>query len=237
MSSVIKSYGGPPRLEKFGQFVPIPQLKRRDADVMLFFLSSPGIFFANHVDDPWFSAHRLGAEFFTVVNETNIRRTYLQDEPMGVMGCTMQTQFCNPNLPESERCAPLSGYADDTFNVTDLYETPAQKKMFKWAVHAIQLGFFSISGIVDALGVSALVARQALANNNQGPLPNNQWQLEVEHWVSASLASVQGSLVETGNGPMPLYQRFRLPPNGTEEQQMCQSQVSNPLHYCKSLAN
>ncbi|KAF2020285.1 hypothetical protein BU24DRAFT_448587 [Aaosphaeria arxii CBS 175.79] len=228
---VIKSYGGPDWLEKYGQWKPIPELKRRDADVMLFFLSSPGIFFEHKVDDPWFSAHRNGDKFWSVANTSTSRMTYVQDEPVGVMGCAMQTQFCNPNLPEGERCGPLSGYADDSFDWQTLYKTPSQKKTFQWAVDIFQLGFFSISGIVDTLGVTAITARQGLTGNNQGPLPDLQWQHEVEHWADASLSSVQGSFVEAGQGPAPLYERFRRAPNGTEQTSLCRSQKITTTKY------
>ena len=220
--SVVKWYGGPARLEKFSSFKPIKQLRRDDADVMLFFLSSPGIHFGKPVDDPWFSAHRKAGSTFSVVNETNTRPLYSQDEPAGVLGCTMQTQYCNAL---TGKCSPMSGYADNRFDIKELFDEPAQKKMFRWSVDIFQHGFFSISGIVDNLGITSLVARLGLTANTQGPLPDNQWQTEVEQWVSASLASIQGSFVESGSGPRELYQRFRIPPNGTEQTQVCKSQV------------
>jgi hypothetical protein len=224
--SVLKAYGGPLEMSKqFSFFDPIPQLQRADADTILFFLTAHGVTYTNPVDDPWFSAHRKGPMFGNVVSNT-WRPSYLQDEPAAVLGCTMQMQFCNPNIADAvKRCGPLAGMIDDSFPILDLYSTASQKTSFQWAIDVIRLGFFSISGIVDALGISALVTRQGLSNNSQGPLPINQWQVEVEQWVSASLTSIQGSFVETGNGPTALYQQFRRAPNGTEETNMCRSQV------------
>lgn len=204
-------------------FTPIPQLNHTDADVMLFFLSSDGITFVEPVDDPWFSAHRQGPREGNVMHNRT-RPTYLQDEPVGVLGCTFQMQYCNPNIREGDpgRCTPLAGYVDDRFDITSLYKDDHQKTKFRWAVDVFQLGFFSISGIVDAMGVSALVARQGLAANSQSPLPSNQWQREVQHWVGASLASIQGSFVEMANGPPgPQYDRFRKPPQNSTQQAVC----------------
>ncbi|KAF2271752.1 uncharacterized protein EI97DRAFT_427646 [Westerdykella ornata] len=224
--NVLKTYSGTPYItDTFSMFTPIPQLNHTDADVMLFFLSSPGITFMEPVDDPWFSAHRQGPREGNVMHNRT-RPTYLQDEPARVLGCTFRMQYCNPNIPEGDegRCTPLAGYVDDRFDITSLYKDSQQKAKFRWAIDVFQLGFFSISGIVDSMGVSALVARQGLAANSQGPLPNNQWQREVQHWVGASLASIQGSFVEMANGPPgPQYERFRKAPENSTQETVCQN--------------
>jgi hypothetical protein len=223
--NVLKAYGGQPYIrETFSMFTPIPELDRPDADVMLFFLSSEGIKFTEPVDDLWFSAHREGPQLGNVMHNRT-RMTYYQDEPTQVLGCTYQMQYCNPNKKEDERCTPLAGYVDDRFDITSLYDTETQKTIFRWAIDVFQLGFFSISGIVDAMGVSSLVARQGLAANSQGPLPNNQWQLEVEHWVGASLTSIQGSFVEMAEGPTDVYERFRMKPKNSTQEMICKNLV------------
>ncbi|KAF2654687.1 hypothetical protein K491DRAFT_631528 [Lophiostoma macrostomum CBS 122681] len=221
--NVLKAYSGSPDFaETFSMFTPIQELHRDDADVMLFFLSAPDISFLNVTDDPWFSAHREGRPIASDYHD-GTQRTYLTDEPAAVLGCTMQLQFCNANLPEGSRCSTLTGGFDDRVDITEIYQTPSQKTMFRWAADVFQLGFFSISGIVDNMGVAALTARQGLNTNRQGPLPSNQWQLEVEQWVGASLASIQGTFVEMGNGPTPTYQQFRKAPNETEQETICKS--------------
>jgi hypothetical protein len=205
-------------------FDPIPQLHRADADVMLFFLTARGIKYNKAVNDPWFSAHRDGPTHGNIFNDTQ-NPTYLQDEPLSVLGCTMQMQICNPNLPEGKRCERLRGFIDNSFQVEDLYELQSQKQALTWANLIFGLGWFSISGIVDSMGISSLLARQNLANNYQGPLPDDQWQAEVEHWIGASMASLQGTFVENGNGPSAKYQQFRETPNNTDEWTICKNQV------------
>ncbi|KAF1951516.1 hypothetical protein CC80DRAFT_528262 [Byssothecium circinans] len=228
----IKSYGGTGKIARqASQFDPIPQLQKPDADVMLFFLTSRGILFTQPVDDPWFSAHKKGKQLRSSIDSTTYKQLYDPDEPISVMGCTMQMQTCNPNHPEPTRCEPLRGMVDDTYPLDKLYPTESQRQTMKWADLIFGLGFFSISGIVEALGASSIIARHGLGNNNQGPLPPNQWQLEVEHWVSSSLASLQGSFVEAGNGPNAAYQRFRVAPNTTAEHALCKAQKIMSTKY------
>ncbi|KAL1617650.1 hypothetical protein SLS54_007654 [Diplodia seriata] len=75
------------------------------------------------------------------------------------------------------------------------------------------------------MGISALLARRSLYTGNQGPLPDNQWQLEVEHWHLASLAILQRQVVEAANGPfdqevIPLLDR----PQHDDERKVCRNQ-------------
>ncbi|KAF2634384.1 hypothetical protein P280DRAFT_554619 [Massarina eburnea CBS 473.64] len=227
----VKSYGGSGDLaRRASMFDPIPQLQRADADVMLFFLSSRGIMFTQEVDDPWFSAHKKGRQLRPVMDSESFKQLYDPDEPIGVVGCAMQMQICNANLTD-KHCEPLRGMVDDSYPLDKLYQTQSQKTTLEWANLIFGLGFFSISGIVEALGVSSLVARHGLGNNAQGPLPDNQWQIEVEHWVAGSLASLQGSFVEAGNGPNPAYQQFRVAPNNTDQWKMCRNQKIMTTQY------
>ncbi|PKS06070.1 hypothetical protein jhhlp_007904 [Lomentospora prolificans] len=226
----LKFYGGDPEMsEIYSMFRPIPQITRRDADVMLFFLSAPGLLYANPVDDPWFSAHKEGPGMRNTVSNTT-RPNYYRDELVTVMGCSMQTQLCNAQGGE-DGCTPLRGMADDTFDRYSPWKTDRQRALIKRADDIFGMGLFSISGIVDHLGLGSLVSRHGLSSNVQGPLPTNQWQHEVEHWVTSSLTSVQGSFVEAANGPPKEMMSFRVVPNGTEEERLCRSQKIVSARY------
>jgi hypothetical protein len=74
-------------------FIPIPQLQRPNTDLTLFFLSSNNIVYPLPVDDPWFSAHR----------EARTTGVYQQDEPVRVLGCLSQMQYCDADT----NCEPL----------------------------------------------------------------------------------------------------------------------------------
>src|SRR5690606_20453484 len=139
----------------------IPALDRPEADLMLFFIGADGIRFSEQVDDPIFSAHREGQSFFNFLTNHSTP-TYLQDETAGVMGCLMQMQLCNPNLPEDKRCNPLRGMADKTVPFYDLWESDHHKEYMAWAYDIIRMGFFTISGVASALGASSLDARFGL---------------------------------------------------------------------------
>jgi len=216
-------------------FIPIPQLNRTDADVMLFFLSSQGINFMLPTDDAWYSAHKPGPNRTNTVSGIQ-EPTYLADDLVSVLGCTNQYQLCNPNIPEGSstpRCNPLTGYADFTFDRYALWDSsPQQRRFVKWLDHLLGLGLFTASGIVDAVGTGALKARYNMEDGGQGPLAADQWQQEVETWVGASLASIQGSLVEGANGPPPAMMPFKVAPNNTDEWRACLNQVCFSIHTC-----
>ncbi|CAI4213238.1 unnamed protein product [Parascedosporium putredinis] len=219
----LKAYGGDPAMSAiYSMFNPIPQLSRPDADVMLFFLSAPGIIYSREVDDPWFAAHRKGPVTLNVVSNVT-RQNYYRDDLVSVMGCAMQTQLCNGERKSDEDCTPLRGMSDDTFDRYSPWKTDRQRAMIKRADDIFGLGLFTISGIVDRLGLASSPPDTAFPAPSRDP-PGNQWQKEVEHWVTSSLTSVQGSFVEAANGPSDAMMGFRRLPNGTEEAQMCRSQ-------------
>jgi hypothetical protein len=82
----------------------------------------------------------------------------------------------------------------------------------------------SIETIVDRLGVSALTSRYTLNYGIQGPLPTNQWQTEIQHLHSTSLAALQRMTVEQASGPNDRsVKRFFIPPdNDMERKARCQ---------------
>ncbi|KAL1623516.1 hypothetical protein SLS54_004506 [Diplodia seriata] len=66
----------------------------------------------------------------------------------------------------------------------------------------------------------------------QGPLPDNQWQIELEHWHNISMAYFQESVISLATGPSrPGALRYLIPPNGTEQQNLCKNQASIPLLF------
>lgn len=46
------------------------------------------------------------------------------------------------------------------------------------------------------LGTQALRARDSLNGPLLGPLPDNQWQLEVQHWHATSMAYMQATFLQ-----------------------------------------
>ncbi|KAF2474435.1 uncharacterized protein BDR25DRAFT_385987 [Lindgomyces ingoldianus] len=205
-------------------FIPIPPLTRQDADVSLMYVSAPGIRFSAPVDDPWLSAHKPATNL--VEHETNqTRPSYIQDEPAGIMACATQYQYCNPSTKE---CEPLRGLIDPRKG-TPLKKIFPNKRQFdtlSWADGNLVSNFFSSHGLVGFIGASALRARYGLSYGYQGPLPSNQWQLEVEHLLKGTLASVQDVWVTMANGAPHVLDDFLQPPdaNDTVARSMCANQ-------------
>lgn len=103
-------------------FLPMRQLledhegNRPDRDLWLFYLTAPGVVYHHQVDDPWFSAHTPTNFSNILIGPLHGASFFVRDEPAGVIDCTSQVQYCNPNLPEDSRCEPLSSYGTSFYN-------------------------------------------------------------------------------------------------------------------------
>jgi hypothetical protein len=229
-----KHYGTPNEtlLSGTNEWSPIPALRLVDSDVHLAFLSAPEIHFSTPVNDPWFSAHKNASEINNQATKEKFV-AYLQDEPLGVMACTQQVQYCNPNLPKDSRCEPLRGVIDPrkSARVKAIFPSESQFATIKWVDNLWTYGVYTISATLGFIGASALRARYSLSYGYSGPLPDNQWQLEAEHWLKGTLASLQDVFIEAANGMPAALEDFRKPPmaNETVARNMCVNQkvVSN----------
>jgi hypothetical protein len=211
-------------------WLPIPELTREDADVYIMFMSAPGIRFTAPVDDPWFSAHKNASVLFDQANKT--RPSWISDSPINTLACTNQIQYCNPNLPKDKQCEPLRGQYHPTknANLLSLFTSKSQQALVLRAERILSIDTAYINMLIGMVGAAALRARYGLALGYQGPLPADQWQLEVEHWVKGELASLQDALVRSANGPpKELLPFLELPAaNETAARHMCRNQVRIP---------
>jgi hypothetical protein len=209
-------------------FQPIPELERYDADVFLFFLVPNGVLFASPTNDPWYRATTpVGDVTGTIsVTSSETMEAYYSDEPASPLACMEQEQFCNPNLPEDSRCTLLSGTFDVGSAASNLFQGNASSNRFFWAYKAGFASSILLNWVVGILGSQALTARDSLSCGMQGSLPDNQWQLEVQHWHETSLASLQAFFINTATGPndQQVLQWFQGP-NNTEEYTLCKNQV------------
>lgn len=217
------------------KYFPIPALRLENADLHMAFLSAPELRFAAPVKDPWFSAQTGASRLYNSDNKTQTFSSYVQDEPAGVLACTHQVQYCNPNLPENERCEPLRGLNDPrrSDRLRKIFPEDSHFATIKWANGLWNYGIYTISGTLGFLGTSALRARYSLSYGFSGPLPDNQWQLEAEHWIKAELASIQDAFVQAANGIPDELDSFRDPPesNDTIAQNMCVNQKIVSTRY------
>ncbi len=190
------------------------------------FLSSNDVMFLEPSDDPWYSAHRLG--------EYDSMPVYRSDDPVRVLGCLDQVQYCNPNLEPSIRCSPLAAFFDEEDLNHTLWKTEQQKTTYTWHMDTAEIlpGQF-----LEMLGTLALTSQLSKLGSTQGKLPDNQWQLEIEHWFNSVLARLQHQPLELAIGPSLNEEmtQFRRPPGTPEERSLCQNIVGYLTSRCSGI--
>ena len=161
------------------------------------------------------------------------------DEVASPLGCAEKMQFCNPNVPEGSEpiCTPMTGTFDVADTVSTLFDsmdperdTPEARTRFAYVIKAS--GGPDLSGLLLNLGANSLTSKYSIRQGLQGPIPDTQWQKDVEHWMSSILAMDQATFVRTATGPVDpaVAPWFRGPANRTEEV-MCQNQKILSTEY------
>ncbi|KAF2750359.1 hypothetical protein M011DRAFT_239586 [Sporormia fimetaria CBS 119925] len=187
------------------QFEPIPALKRDDADTFLVFLSSNSILFTNPsgVDDPWYSAH---VEKGNLNSRKGGSNTYFADNAVSPLGCTSQYQICLKGNNGEKQCTRLSGLREGTL----LDGLNKERDEFLMWLYATSFGVWAINTPMRSLGADSLTSRHTLTTGVQGPLPNDQWQKDVQNWAHMFLAGLQTASVDAATGPSSKDMRERL---------------------------
>ncbi|OIW34366.1 hypothetical protein CONLIGDRAFT_688166 [Coniochaeta ligniaria NRRL 30616] len=206
-------------------------------DLGICFLSSNAITFEGvPVEDPWYkTGTRLNATADNLPlpgGSTNVS-VWVWDQPSHPLACRMSMQACNPNLPEGQQCSPLGGINDFVANAMSLYTegTPGYE-LTKWLLEAVfvNAGMMDVPGTLNA---EALLSRKTLIQGMQGPLPDNQWQLEVEFWHNTIVALWQLLFVEAVRGPPSggIYDTWSSEPETDMERLLCRSQKIRNSNY------
>lgn len=227
-------------------FIAIPDLFRSDGDVQIIFLVGNGIAFYEQTKDAWYRATTPG---YKVINTFNgeTHSLYWPEEAASPLGCVRQVQFCTTALASDKRCGPLASWNDaldesaHLFNLTephvsdaDFYATDATGSRFEWVAGQLNNAASSPATILQALGPESLASKANLAQGIMGRLAPNQWQLDVTHWWSTHLASIQAAFVETAIGPADptgeLEQYKQVPWNG-HVRKLCNNQVCHSILY------
>ncbi|KAJ4353322.1 uncharacterized protein N0V89_005050 [Didymosphaeria variabile] len=210
-------------------FTPIDELYRSDADVSVFFLSSNQVISPVEIHDPWYSAHQAIPGFhlnFTGWNNLTLGG-YFGDEPAAVLGCAKQYQICYPDKAgKPSQCSRLGGKQELYWLLTSLTQNEEQLNRTRWSIMSALTGN-ELDAFVQTLGAASLTSRYSLVSGIQGPLPDNQWQVDVEHWHAATMVAIQGSAVDAASGPSnPDMRKFWAAPSNDQERSVCNSQVS-----------
>ena len=201
-----------------------------EADVTVLFLSSNGMPFIKSTTDDWYSATTEFRNMSLPPYYNQSAQAYLQDEPASPLGCVEQRQFCSPrNQGEDGQplCTPLTGIWEIPYVTEPIVKSPdGELNHFKWFHNVATSPQDTINHLVSFLHATILQSRLSVSRNAQGPLPDNQWQIEVQHMFSTLLASVQQSFVHAAAVPnVPGLDEFIIPPMSDESDRMCINQV------------
>lgn len=188
------------------EFVPIPQLSRSDGDLMIFFLSGNGAVFMRPTPDPWYRGTVPGQNVSMDHSSDSLSfQTFEPEEAASPMACLQRHQFCDGY----GHCGPLASYLDalagasSVFNSTVLQspqddEEPATP--FATFRRALGSALGTIDLMVSSFQGNALLSQQVSSSGLRGPLPDNQWQLDVTYWWTTMLAAIQASFVQMAAG-------------------------------------
>ena len=220
--SVQRAYAGAP---DSGDFQPIPELQQESADLSLVFLSFVGGY-TTPITDPWFSAlHSQHVDAAYPLEQT----PFMRERAISTIGCTEQHQFCT----KGGICTPFSGViqlegikankTDPFISVLSLEQQAAFDRILKAAE------FSTIPATVPSLALTStpLLAMSAVANGGTVlslPLPNYQWQKELEYWQSIAMAQLQRVVVQWGTGQIAAQPQYLVhPPPDKSDQWFCKN--------------
>lgn len=174
-------------------------------------------------------------------------QVYQPEEAASPMGCVDQFQFCNPSL-SGNNCGPLASWADAQVEASPLFGITIEEmesedvpttsntmgSRYVWLIQMLAFFQADISTIIMDLGPDALTSLKYLSSGIMGPLPANQWQLDVRYWWATYLASLQAAVVNTAHGPTdPALDPYKVLPFNSHAQDMCNSQVRYlAMHFC-----
>ena len=211
---------------------PIAAFNRSDADITIFTFAANRVLYAYPNSDPIFSANYAVDLNYTSFGKE--RFAYLADKVLTAIGCIDQYQICNPSIPgpngEPMRCTPLVGWysiPSETDKIgLNLYQLATAETV------SFAFGESSMFNSVSGRGPSALQAESTMittysAYQQEGQLPNNQWQIEVSSWFNVSLAALQRYVVQKAYGPTDVLDEggYIVKPSIEPEEAICQSQM------------
>ncbi|KAI8625216.1 hypothetical protein F5Y19DRAFT_479921 [Xylariaceae sp. FL1651] len=217
-------------------FAPIPEITVPDADLKLLFLSGNGMYFSNITNDPWYEATTLGPIGHPLpANESSGIQIYYQDQPGSPMGCVHRSQYCRPQRFGDPVCTALTGELDLYYSVLETFTDEHAFNRVSWFQTMVDASFWPED--IVGRGDINLEAQYRVRSGVQGPLPDNQWQLEVQYWFSIMLASMQRTFVDTATGPSDAsLEQYRVPPANVDEKNLCLNQkILSPDHMSFSV--
>ncbi|TGJ84886.1 hypothetical protein E0Z10_g3891 [Xylaria hypoxylon] len=234
-----------------GTFQPEPDLQRSDADIYMFFLSGNGVVTNAPLNDPWYRSNiqsKYNRSSFGSDGSSPIYNTetvYQPAEAASPLGCTLQIQVCKGTVANNNSCGPLASLNDGLFGalpffdidpedfskydtmdkIIEAYSSNNEASRFLWFLQILQNYPAQIAGPAQQLGSQSLASYTSLTAQIQGPLPDDQWKLDVSNWWNITLALIQASFVDTANGPTdPNVAIIKTNATNSGQKSLCQNQ-------------
>ncbi|KAI1361337.1 hypothetical protein F5Y08DRAFT_347954 [Xylaria arbuscula] len=234
----------------YGDFYPDPDLQRPDADISIYFLFGNGVVTSAPVDDPWYRSNVPATQYSVYGKRLNTRyqqrvEIFQPAEAASPLGCALQWQICKGPSGLSSTCGSLTSYTD-TFEgaltsfgvgwelfqnantlkqIADAYASDEEASRYLWMLMALHSYPQMFSDTIGILGFQSLASRRSLVNGIQGPLPNDQWKVDVSNWWNISLAALQASMVDTANGIYdPALMKIKINATNPGQKAMCRNQ-------------
>jgi len=199
---------------------PIPELEVPDADIGVYFIRMKDIRYFEPVTDLWFEA------LDKVINqdpEYGNQTSYYTKLPIRALACVQQYQFCRPSLEEGKTCTPLNGIFEATrIASSTLFSQPKDSERFLWSLRAIRDMAGGFHELASSLKGGSLLASDYVSDVGQDSLPENQWQLELEHWFKFTMADLQRAILDQATGPVvPDAMSLYSAPTSPEARALC----------------
>lgn len=231
------------KVSPLSDFIPIDPMFREDGDVVLIFLSGEGVIHVAPSTDEWYRVSPTRSNIFTSTSsEVDPTAIYLPLEPASPLGCVDQYQFCSR---DTQHCGPLASIRDAVSGAVHFFNTTFDYFIANAAntTSAGQFNFFtsafrdnqyaSLYEILAQLGSESLASKNSLSAGLQGPLPSNQWQLDVIYWSDIVKASIQAAFLDMVyfNPPDASQLQLRRGFTAPNSKSLCNNQVSELSFY------
>ncbi|KAM7210944.1 hypothetical protein V8F06_013679 [Rhypophila decipiens] len=182
-------------------FFPILELASQSALLFIFFLTSGRILFSYPTDDGWYGETTNTTDILKLKGVLRGNTTmYRQSEPGSPLACKELEQYCFTGVKGQRKCSPLVNRRDAMQSVIAQLDD-GDMVWFDWFELTTFETTVTTLDPLALLGTQVLTARDSLNGPILGRFPDNQWQLEVQHWHATVMAHMQDTFLRSIVGP------------------------------------
>ncbi|KAI1753937.1 hypothetical protein F4782DRAFT_539243 [Xylaria castorea] len=187
-------------------FVPADSIFRPDADLSVILLATNGVLHTKPSSDQWYrvSPTSLNVGSSGSTDSQDSKPYFLPLEDASPLGCTQQWQFCRQS---ANNCGSLRSFSDAVASAAIIFNTTDEDltNIVYNGTSAAQFHYFKtviaegpgLVTVLEQMGPTSLISQKSLIASRQGPLPFDQWQLDVIHWFDIQMAGLQLSFLRT----------------------------------------